>query len=220
MQNPYIKNKLRSYQVKNLKEIFVLAIQEDQKQKIRALDFGATTSPGSANKTDCSINAIRNNGCFKCGSEEHFVKDCLLNQTDHDTHEGCKVAKNGDISSDKVMEPLSRLFTDLVEQIKLLMSSGHGSARGTPTCNTGHRQRWMGSYNGHGWQSNDQPCKREELQKTYILIGMGVQPPAAAVAASPNVSLFLIKENVMSPSKSTRRDSHFPFFVQTNCPSK
>ena len=63
------------------------------------------------------------------------------------------------------MEPLSRLFTDCVEQIKLLISSGHGSPRGTPTCNTGHRQRQIGSYNGHGWQSNAQPCKREEPQK-------------------------------------------------------
>ena len=34
------------------------------------------------------------------------------------------------------------------------------------------------------------------------------------------VHLSLIKENVMSPSKSTRRDSHLPFFVWTNCPSK
>ena len=34
------KNKLRSYQVKNLKDIFGHGIQEDQKQKIRALDFG------------------------------------------------------------------------------------------------------------------------------------------------------------------------------------
>ena len=118
---PYIKNKLRSYQVKNMKKILGHAIQEDQKQKIRALDFRATTSQGSGNKTNCSINAIRNDGCFKCGSEEHFIKDCPLNQTDHGTHAGCKVAKNGDSSLDKVMEPLSRFFTDLVEQIKLLV---------------------------------------------------------------------------------------------------
>ena len=39
VQNPHVKNKLRSYQVKNLKDIFGHAIHEDQKQKIRALDF-------------------------------------------------------------------------------------------------------------------------------------------------------------------------------------
>ena len=40
VQNPHVKNKLESYQVKNLKDIFGHAIQEDLKQKIRALDFG------------------------------------------------------------------------------------------------------------------------------------------------------------------------------------
>ena len=39
VQNPHVKNKLRSYQIKNLKDIFGHPIQEDQKQKIRALDF-------------------------------------------------------------------------------------------------------------------------------------------------------------------------------------
>ena len=35
VQNPHVINKLRSNQVKNLKDIFGHAIQEDQKQKIR-----------------------------------------------------------------------------------------------------------------------------------------------------------------------------------------
>ena len=39
VQNSHVKNKLRSYQVKNLKDNFGHAIYEDQKQKIRALDF-------------------------------------------------------------------------------------------------------------------------------------------------------------------------------------
>ena len=42
IQNPYI-NKLRSYNVQNLSELYGLAIKEDQKQKIRQLDFGNTT---------------------------------------------------------------------------------------------------------------------------------------------------------------------------------
>ena len=40
IQNPYIRNKLRSYNVQNLSELYGLAIKEDQKQKIRELDFG------------------------------------------------------------------------------------------------------------------------------------------------------------------------------------
>ena len=39
IQNPHVKSTLRSFQIKNLKEIFGFAIQEDQKQKIRAIDF-------------------------------------------------------------------------------------------------------------------------------------------------------------------------------------
>ena len=42
-QNPHVKNKLRSCQVKNLKDIFGHAIHEDQKQKIRVLDFGVSS---------------------------------------------------------------------------------------------------------------------------------------------------------------------------------
>ena len=37
VQNPYVKNKLRSYQVKNLKDIFGHAIHEDQKTKGKSI---------------------------------------------------------------------------------------------------------------------------------------------------------------------------------------
>ena len=119
---PHIINKLRSYQVMNLKDIFGHAIQEDQRQKIRALDFGL--SPKSETTTNCSINAIRDKGCFKCGNEDHFVKDCPLSQPDNMAQKGhymdCKNAHKINNTTDKVMEPLTRLFTDLVAQLKLL----------------------------------------------------------------------------------------------------
>ena len=86
VQNPHLKNKLRSYQVKNLKDIFGHAIQEDQKQKIRVLDFGL--SPKSETVPNCFINAIRDKGCFKCGRKDHFVKDCLLSQPDNKAQKG------------------------------------------------------------------------------------------------------------------------------------
>ena len=109
MQNPYIENKLRSYQVKNLKDIFGHAIQEGQKQKIRALDFGVANPSETLTKSSCSINAIRDKGCFKCNSKDHFVKDCPLSQPNNSTQTGhymdCKGAHNGDSSYDKVMEP-------------------------------------------------------------------------------------------------------------------
>ena len=117
VQNPHVKN-LRSYQVKNLKDNFGHTIQEDQKQKIRAFDFGVATHSETITKTNCSINAIRDKGCFKCGSEDHFVKDCPLSQPDNTAHRGPYMdnrnAYNYDGITDKVVEPSTRLFTDLV----------------------------------------------------------------------------------------------------------
>ena len=79
VQNPHAKNKLRSYQVKNLKDTFGHAIHEDQ--KIRALDFGISSKPEPV--LNCSINAIKDKACFKCGSKGHFIKDYPLNQQDN-----------------------------------------------------------------------------------------------------------------------------------------
>ena len=77
IQNPYLRNKLRSYNVQNLSELYVLAIKEDQKQKIRELDFGNSTPETIAH---CDVNAIKENGCYKCGSNDHYIKDCPLNR--------------------------------------------------------------------------------------------------------------------------------------------
>ena len=46
--------------------------------------------------------------------------------TDHRTD------NNSNSRTDKVMEPLTRLFTDLVEQLKLLTPSGHTHHNGPP----------------------------------------------------------------------------------------
>ena len=59
IQNPHVKSKLRSFEIKNLKEIFGFAIQEDQKQKIKAIDFGDNSyTPTIA---ECDIQAIKSN---------------------------------------------------------------------------------------------------------------------------------------------------------------
>ena len=157
VQNPHVKNKLRSYQVKNLKDIIGHTIQEDQKQKIRALGFGVAPHSETTTTINCSINAIRDKGFFKCGSEAHFVKDCPLSQPDNVAQKGPyadgRNAHNYDCTTDKVVEPLTRLFTDLVTQLKLLTPSGQ-------SCNPNYdgkvRNGWQtGSNNGHRWHSND-----------------------------------------------------------------
>ena len=77
VQNSRIKNKLRSYQIKNLKDVFGHATQEDQKQKIRALDFGVATFSETTTKTNCSINVTRYKGCFECKSGHRWhTADC------------------------------------------------------------------------------------------------------------------------------------------------
>ena len=54
IMNPYIKNKLRSYKVSNLQDIFKFALKEDQKQKIRSLDF--ETKPDTIAHCDIQAN--------------------------------------------------------------------------------------------------------------------------------------------------------------------
>ena len=66
IQNPYIKNKLRSYTTQNLSELYGFALKEDQKQKIREPDFG-TNSSQQQTIAHCDINA-------------HFIKDCPQNR--------------------------------------------------------------------------------------------------------------------------------------------
>ena len=78
IQNPYIRNKLRSHNVQNLSELYGLAIKEDQKQRIRDLNFGNTTPQETI--AHCDVNAIKGTGCYKCGSNDHYIKDCPLSR--------------------------------------------------------------------------------------------------------------------------------------------
>ena len=78
IQNPYIKNKLRSYTTQNLSELYGFALKEDQKQKIREQQTIA----------HCDINAIKGSGCYKCGGNDHFIKDCPLNRDNSKSNNG------------------------------------------------------------------------------------------------------------------------------------
>ena len=77
LQNQFIKKKIRLRNSKTLSDIFQHALEEDTRQKVRALDFG---KPTSSNITQCNINAIRDNKYYKCGKDGNFIKDCPLPQ--------------------------------------------------------------------------------------------------------------------------------------------
>ena len=167
VQNPHVKNKLRSYQVKNLKDIFGHDIHEDQKQKIRVLDFGVSSKPDPI--LNCTINAIKDKACFKCGSEGHFIKDCPLSQQDNMAQKDKYTDHRTDTNSttDKVMEPLTRLFTDLVQQLKLLTPLGHSPHNGPPNYkgNGRHGYQQMGFHNSHRPHGNGNYHRQDNAQK-------------------------------------------------------
>ena len=73
LENPYTRFKLRSKSGNTLDDFFTLAIKEEEKQKIRALDFkDAENSTGKV----AEIHVMQSKTCFNCGSPEHFAKKC------------------------------------------------------------------------------------------------------------------------------------------------
>ena len=69
--NPYVRSKLRAARIRTLKEIFTFALEEEQQQKMRALDF--KKKPEQINPIE--INTVRNSTCYKCGKEGHSAKE-------------------------------------------------------------------------------------------------------------------------------------------------
>ena len=137
--NPHVKNKLITYQIENLKEIFSHALEEDQKQKIRALGFGEKSNFDSI--SNCDINAIKSNNCFKCGSDSHYIKDWPLSKDDNGTQSKRQYSyqnkTSNNSSTDNATESLTKLFNNLVEQLQQLNPSGNNT-NNTPSYNKGN----------------------------------------------------------------------------------
>ena len=126
IQNPYIKNKLRMHDPVNLSTLYGFAIKEDQKQKIRELDFGSSSPQASA---QCDVNAIKGSGCFKCGNNDHFIKDCPLNRDNdkkdsspsHGQHKHYNDYRSKSVdenSIEKSMQAVTDLLKSLLKQNK------------------------------------------------------------------------------------------------------
>ena len=75
IMSPHIRNKLRSCKTQSLKDVFSQAILEDQKQKLRALDF---ETPRADSIAHCEVNAIRSLNSYRCGSTFHLVRECPM----------------------------------------------------------------------------------------------------------------------------------------------
>ena len=126
ISNLYIKSRLgfliSKNQLHNLSELFGFALQEDQKQKIRELDFGK-------DETHIDINAIKGKGSFKCGGEDLYIKDCPHNKDDGHNDTGHSNPNNtqfkgqrfhriqGDESSiEQTLQTLASLVRTLIKQ--------------------------------------------------------------------------------------------------------
>ena len=102
----------------NLSALYRFAIKEDQGQKIRELDFGKSSSQASA---QCDVNAIKGSGCYKCGSNDHFIKGCPLNrEKDRDLTHGQQKHYNDYRSKshdENSMEKSIQAITDLLKSL-------------------------------------------------------------------------------------------------------
>ena len=131
--NPYIKNKLRSCQISNLQNIFTFVLEEDQIQKIRALDF-ETKADTIAH---CEIQAIKGSTCQKCGNEGHLIKDCPLlprnNPIQHHNpiHQITNIQMHptvGQIApTTDMLVPITQTLNNLLDQLKQLCTTNTSS---------------------------------------------------------------------------------------------
>ena len=131
IKNQHIKNKLRSHKISNLQDIFKFALGEDQKQKIRALDF--EVKPDTIEH--CDIQAIKGNNCYKCGNEGHFIKNCLLlqnnathhhNPTPHHKQSYAPHSKSNSNNTD-MLAPITQTLSNLLDQLKQLSMTNTNS---------------------------------------------------------------------------------------------
>ena len=124
----HTKNKLRFLISKNnirtLSDLFASALEEDQKQKIREIDFGTKGS-------QCEVHAIKGRGCYECGQEDHLAKDCpnkKFNSPYNDRSKSHHTYKNQKTQGEEnSIEQSLQSLTDLVKTLIKQNSQPHNS---------------------------------------------------------------------------------------------
>ena len=133
IMNPYIKNKLRSCKISNLQDIFKFTLKEDQKQKIRALDFEIKTDIKTDTIAHGDIQAIKGSSCHKCGNEGHSIKDCPLHQinpiqhlnpTPNHKHSYIPHSRSNSNNTD-MLTPITKTLNYLFSAIKTAIHNKH-----------------------------------------------------------------------------------------------
>ena len=131
IMNPYIKNKLGFCKISKLQDIFKFALEEDQKQKIRALDFETKLDTTA----HCNIQAIKGNNCYKCGNEGHFIKDYPLlhnNSTHHHNltpnhKQSYAPHSRSNSNNTDMLAPITQIVCNLLEELKQLSMTNTNS---------------------------------------------------------------------------------------------
>ena len=170
ISNLYIKSRLRflisQNQSHNLSELFGFALQEDQNQKIRELDFGK-------DETHIDVNAIKGKGCFKCGSEDHYIKDCPHNKDNGHNDKGHNKYSNtqfqgqrfhrtqgNESSIEQSLQSLTSLMKSLLKQMHQPQPSYHNPSYKS----YGNKQQ----YNSHKTYNKGHHSKDKYRQNTRI----------------------------------------------------
>ena len=121
IMNPYIKNKLRYCKISNLQDMFKFAFEEDQKQKIRALDFepNLTQQPivtfkslrtALVTNVEMRVISLRIVPCIKIIPYNITIPHQISNIHMHPTV--------GQIAKTHMFAPITQTLNNLLEQLK------------------------------------------------------------------------------------------------------
>ena len=169
-QNPFIQRKLRLRNSKMLFDILQHALEENTRQKVRAVDFG---EPTSSNITQCDINAIKDNKCYKCGKDDHFIKDCPLNWDQNPQYHHSQNYHKGGHSPPNTNEPNNEntlaILAKAVNDLSLLLKEHtHKSHNSFQSQNHTHRcqHHRHSSYTKNSYINRPDHSKRDRSQNT------------------------------------------------------